>query len=132
MGIIPFLALAKSALAPAVIGAAPVLVVAAGGFAAVAIHDPAGDWTRVLAQQPDTVAECMTRNVAALKSRLVLVGQPLYGTDVYGLTLKRGVTGGPIMSVVLQATDVGSTAVFTPIDPPQQPPEMIEKMLAGC
>ena len=110
---------------------------AVGGFSAFmvavsATHDPAGDLTRALMKKPEQAEECMTRNVAALKGPLVVSGQPLYGTQVYGLSLKRGVTGNPVMTVLLIEGDVGSNAEFTPLGPREQQPDVIDKMIDGC
>ncbi|HEV3484855.1 MAG TPA: hypothetical protein VG106_05575, partial [Vicinamibacterales bacterium] len=93
---------------------------------------PAGDLTRALMNKPESAAECMTRNIAALKGPLVVTGQPLYGTQVYGVSLKRGVTGNTVMTVLLMESDVGSNAEFTLLGPPEQQPDIIDKMIAGC
>jgi hypothetical protein len=113
-------------------GAIAVAGAAAVGLGLAAAHDPAGDLTRALAQKPEAAAECMSRNVAAMKGPLVLNGQPLYGTAVYGLSLKRGVTGSPVMTVLLTELPAGSTVEFTPLIPREEQPDLIDKMIAGC
>ncbi|HYC49172.1 MAG TPA: hypothetical protein VED01_27150 [Burkholderiales bacterium] len=113
-------------------GAAAVGGVSVFMLGVAATHDPAGDLTRALLNKPESAAECITHNVAALKGPLVVTGQPLYGTQVYGLSLKRGVTGSPVMTVLLIESDVGSNAEFTPLGPREQQPDVIDKMIAGC
>ena len=81
---------------------------------------------------PEVAAECVKVNVAALNTRLVAVVQPLNGTATMGVVLKRGVVGEPVLNVVLQEAASGSQAEFRPLMPPDQQPDVITQIIAGC
>jgi hypothetical protein len=95
-------------------------------------HDPQARLTRTFAIEPQSVADCMSRNAGGMKGSLVLQTQPLYGMDVVGVTVKRRVTGDAILVATLTATTTGSTADFGPAFDGEQSPDMLDKLLAGC
>ena len=82
--------------------------------------------------QSEIAVECVKRNVAALNKRLVAVATPLYGTEKFGVTVKRGVVGDPVMGILIQDTDTGSQAEFQPISGIEPPSEIDRKILEGC
>ena len=123
---------AYSAIVNALPAAAPVIGAAAVGFGIVASHTPGAPDTVQLKGTPEVAAHCMKGNVAALKTRLAASVQPLYGTETMGVVVKRGSVGDPLVAIVIQEAGSGSRAEFRPLTPPDQQPDVIAKIIAGC
>jgi hypothetical protein len=130
---VPVIIAAIKAAAPGVISVAvPTAGVTAFALLMASTHDPNARLTRTFATEPQSVAECMARNVGAMKGPLVVQTQPLYGMDVVGVTVKRRHAGDAVLVATLTATTKGSTADFGPASAPEPSPDMLEKLLAGC
>jgi|RhiMethySRZTD1v2_1073278.scaffolds.fasta_scaffold608544_2 hypothetical protein len=112
--------------------AAPVIAGMAVTAGMIATHEPGRIDMVQLKGSPEVAAECVKVNVAALNTRLVAVVQPLNGTATMGVVLKRGVVGEPVLNVVLQEAASGSQAEFRPLMPPDQQPDVITQIIAGC
>jgi len=134
----PVLAAAYAALVsafptalPGIAAVAPFAGAAVIGLGIVASHNPAPELSHALAGTPQVAAECIQRNAASQPTRLAAVMQPLFGNQSYGVIVKRGgVTGDPIMTVVIQEAVAGSTAEFNPLEPDQV--DVVTRLLAGC
>jgi hypothetical protein len=130
---VPALAVAAyAAISSALPAAAPVIGAAAVSLAIISAHKADEPDLVKLAGSPEVAAECMQRNVASLKTRMVAYVQPLHGTATMGVIVKMGVVGDPIMNVVIQDTVAGSRAQFTALGQPEQQPDMIARLIAGC
>jgi hypothetical protein len=130
--VLPAIAAAIHAAAAALPAATPVIATAVVGFGIVATHDPTPEII-VLKGAPEVAAECIRHNAAVRKTRLAAVLQPLYGTATYSIVLKRGgVTGDPVMTVLLQETDAGSTVQFRPLAGIEQDADAVAQMMTGC
>lgn len=129
---LPAIAAAIHAAAAALPAAAPGIAVAVVGFGIVATHDPAPEII-TLKGTPEVAAECIKQNATIRKTRLAAVTQPLYGAATYSIVLKRGgVTGDPVMTVLLQQTPAGSTVEWRPLAGVEQDPDAIAQLMAGC
>jgi hypothetical protein len=111
--------------------AAPLVPVAVFAVVIAQQEPPQLDVVKLTAK-PEAAAECMKRNVASLDRQLVADVQPLFGTEIMGVILKRGIVGASVMSIVVQDTPSGSQAEFRPLAPADRQPEMIAKIVAGC
>ena len=130
---VPVIIAAIKAAAPGIISAAaPIAGVATLALVMASMHDPKARLTRSFTTEPQSLAECMARNAGAMKGPVFLQTQPLYGMEVLGVTVKRRVTGDPILVATLTATATGSTADFGPAYGVEQSPDILEKLLAGC
>jgi hypothetical protein len=125
-------AAAYAAFVNALPAALPVLGAAAVTVGLVSAHRPDAIDTARLVRMPEPAAECIRHNIAALNTKLVAVVQPLYGASTIGVTLKRGTFGEPIMNVVIREVETGSDVDFIPLVPPQEQPDVIARMIAGC
>lgn len=123
---------AYTAITGALPSAAPVLAGMAVGLGVVTSHEPGKIDMVQLNGNPEVAAQCVKGNVAALNNRLVAVVLPLSGTATVGVVIKRGVVGDPVMNVVLQEAAAGSQAEFRPLMPPEQQPDVITQIIAGC
>ena len=112
--------------------AVPVLGVAALSFALINSHEPDRLDVARLSGTPEAAAECIARNVGSMNIRLAAVVQPLFGTEVMGVILKSDRVGQPLMNIVIQEAGAGSQAEFRPLVPPEQQPDVITKIIAGC
>jgi hypothetical protein len=113
------------------VGAAPFLGAAAVGFGVVAGHNPEADLSHSIKGAPQVTAECIQRNAAMQPARLAAVVQPMHGNETWSVVLKRGgVTGDPIMTVLIQEAITGSRAEFRPLTPEHG--DLVARMLAGC
>ena len=126
------IAAALTAVSPTLVSVAPFAVATAVGLAIVATHDREADRFHNFNRFPEATADCMVRNVKALDSRLVAFSQPLYGSEVYDVTVKRGVVGEPVLRIVLTQTSVGAHAEVIPLVAPEQQPDVLAKIVAGC
>ena len=125
--LVPAYAAAVSA-APAAMSVAPVAGVALLSFGMIATHTPD---TVQLAGKPEIAAECIRQNVVSLNTKLAATVQPLYGTEVMAVVLKRGVASPPLFSVTLLESESGSTANYKALQPdPVQ--DLVAKVFAGC
>jgi hypothetical protein len=130
---VPALAVAAyAAISSALPTALPVIGAAAVSLAIISTHKTDEPDLVKLAGSPEIAAECVQRNVAAFRTRMVAYVQPLQGTATMGVIVKMGVVGDPLMNVVIQDTAEGSRAQFTPLVPPEQQPDMIARLIAGC
>ena len=123
---------AYAAIVNALPAVAPVLGAGALTLGLVLTHKPEQQESAKLVGEPEAAAECMQRNVKALNTRLVAVVQPLQGTETMGVIVKRGIVGDPVMNVIIQQAASGSTAEFRPLLAPEQQPDVIAKLIAGC
>jgi hypothetical protein len=126
---------AAAAAYSAAVNAAPFalpLIPAAIVGAFIAFQDPQNTDVVKLTGSPEAAAECMKRNAASIDKRLVAEVSPLYGTEVMGVVLKRGVVGSAFMSIVIQEANPGSQAEIRPLAPVERQPEMVAKIVAGC
>lgn len=129
---LPAIAAAIHAAAAALPAATPVIATALVGFGIVATHDAAPQ-VIVLKGTPEVAAECIKQNATLRQTRLAAVTQPLYGAATYSIVLKRGgVTGDPVMTVLLQETPAGSTVEWIPLAGVEQDPDAISQMMTGC
>lgn len=129
---LPAIAAAIHAAAAALPAATPGIAVALVGFGIVATHDPTPE-VITLKGTPELAAECIRHNAAVRKTRLTAITQPLYGTATYSIVLKRGgVTGDPVMTVLLQETPAGSTVEFRPLAGIEQDADAVAQMMTGC
>jgi hypothetical protein len=131
---VPVIIAAIKAAAPGVISVAgPTAGITAFALLMASTHDPNARLIRTFSTEPQSVADCMARNIAAMKEPLVLQTRPLYGMDVVGVTVKRRFAGDPVLVATLTATTKGSTADFGPAHGAERSPEdMLEKLVAGC
>lgn len=128
----PGVAAAVHAIAATLPAAAPVFGAAAVGLGIVASHVPEPEII-TFKGTPELAAECMKRTAASDKSSLAAMTQPLYGAASYGVVFKRGgVTGDPVMTVLLQESAGGSTAEFRPLYGADRETDLMLKMIAGC
>ena len=112
---------------PAVLPAGVAMV----AFGIIASHTREPE-LQALKGAPETAAECIQRNVQAGKNGLSAVVQPLFGTSTYSVVLKRGgVTGEPVMTVLLQSATTGSHAEFRSLGL-SDTNEQIAQLIAGC
>lgn len=126
------IAAAIHAAAAALPAAAPVIATAVVSLAIVATYDPAPE-VITLKGTPEVAAECVKQNAAMRKTGLAAVTQPLYGTATYSIVLKRGgVTGDPVMTVLLEETPTGSTVQLRPLAGVEQDADAIAQMMTGC
>ena len=126
------IAAAIHAAAAALPAAAPGIAVTLIGFGLVATHDPTPE-VITLKGTPEVAAECIKQNAALRKTRLAAITQPLYGAATYSIVLKRGgVTGDPVMTVLLQETPAGSTVEWRPLAGVEQDADAIAQMMTGC
>ena len=95
-------------------------------------HDPNAHLARTFSKEPQAVAECMSRNARSAAAPLILQMQPLYGMEVVGVTVKRRFTGDAFLVATLTATPTGSAVEFRPAVGVEQPPDVLEKLIAGC
>ena len=121
-----------SSIAGALPSALPVLGSAVVFLGLAATHEPDKLESAQLASRPEAAAECMRTNVAALNTRLTAAVQPLHGTETMGVTLKRGVVGDALLSVVIQEQGSGSRAECRPIAAPEEQPDVLRQMISGC
>ena len=116
---------------PGIAAIAPFAGAVAIGFGIVVSHDPVPDLTHAVSGTPQFAAECIERNAASQPGKLAAVVQPLFGNQTYGVIVKRGgITGDPVMTVVIQEALNGSTAEFRPLEPGQA--DVVSQWLAGC
>ena len=55
----------------------------------------------------------------------------LFGNQAYSVVVKRGgITGEPVMTVVIQEAGSGSTAEFRPLEPEQS--DAVARLIVGC
>ena len=129
---LPAIAAAVHAAAAALPAATPFIAATAVGFGIVGSHVPEPE-VITLKGTPELAAECVKRSVASHADRLAAVVQPLYGAGTYGIVLKRGgVTGDPVMTVLLHETAGGTTADFRSLAPAGQYADVLAQMIAGC
>ena len=129
---LPAIAAAIHAAVAALPAATPVIATAVIGLGIVASHDPTPE-VITLKGTPEVAAECIAHNAAVRKTRLTAITQPLYGTATYSIVLKRGgVTGDPVMTVLLQDTPAGSTVEFRPLAGVEQDADAVAQMMTGC
>ena len=116
---------------PGLVAVAPFAGAAVIGLGVVALHDPTGDLSHTLAGTPQATAECIQRNAASQPTRIAAVIQPLFGNQAYSVVVKRGgITGEPVMTVVIQEAGSGSTAEFRPLEPEQS--DAVARLIVGC
>jgi hypothetical protein len=130
----PAIAAAYAAFAsafPGLVAVAPFAGAAVIGLGVVASHNPERDLSHTMAGTPQATAECIQRNVASQPTRIAAVVQPLFGNQAYSVVVKRGgITGDPVMTVVIQEAGSGSTAEFRPLEPAQS--DVVARLIAGC
>jgi hypothetical protein len=130
----PAIAAAYAAFAsafPGVVSVAPFAGAVAIGFGIVATHNPQADLSHTLKGTPQVTAECIQRNAVSQPVRFAAVVQQLFGDQAYSVVVKRGgVTGEPVMTVLIQEAATGSTAEFRPLEPEQG--DAVTRLLAGC
>jgi len=111
--------------------AAPFMGAAAVGFGIVISHNPEEELSHVITGSPQVTAECIQRNASLQTVRLAAVVRPMQGNETWSVVLKRGgVTGDPIMTVLIQEAITGSRAEFRPLAPHDG--DLVARMLAGC
>jgi hypothetical protein len=124
-------AAAYAAFVSALPSAAPAIGMAAFTMAIIASHDPNRIEETHLKGNPEAAAECVRQNVTS-HTRLAAVVQPLYGMSIMGLSLKAERTGDTVLNIVIQEEGTGSRAEFRPLTPPDQQPDILGKLIAGC
>jgi len=113
------------------VSAAPFIGAAAVGFGIVIGHNPEPELSHTITGTPQVTAECIQRNASMQTVRLAAVAQPMHGNETWSVILKRGgVTGDPIMTVLVQESITGSRAEFRPLAPEHG--DLVARMLAGC
>ena len=130
----PAIAAAYAAFAsafPGLVAVAPFAGAAVIGLGVVASHNPEADLSHAMAGTPQATAECIQRNAASQPTRIAAVVQPLFGDQAYSVVVKRGgITGDPVMTVVIQEAGSGSTVEFRPLEPEQS--DVVARLIAGC
>jgi len=113
------------------VSAAPFIGAAAVGFGIVIGHNPEPELSHAIMGTPQVTAECIQRNASIQPARLAAVVQPMHGNETWSVILKRGgVTGDPVMTVLIQEAITGSRAEFRPLAPEHG--DLVARMLAGC
>jgi hypothetical protein len=103
------------------------------GLAIIAAHTPEVENPGyTLTGSPELAAECMKRNIAAQNTRLVAIVQPLHGNHTYGVVLKMGPVGEPLLTAVIQEGAQGSTAEFRRMGAASEPADVVPAMIKGC
>jgi hypothetical protein len=122
---------AYTAFVSALPAAAPVIGMAAVTVAIIGSHDPNRIEETHLKGNPEAAAECVRQNVTS-NTRLAAVVQPLYGMSIMGVSLKAERTGDTVLNIVIHEQGTGSRAEFSPQAPPNQQPDILGKLIAGC
>lgn len=113
------------------VGAVPFVGAAAVHLGIVIGHSPELELSHAITGTPQVTAECIQRNASLQTARLAAIVQPMHGNETWSVILKRGgVTGDPIMTVLIQEAITGSRAEFRPLAPEHG--DLVARMLAGC
>ena len=129
---LPAAAAVYAAVVSSLPAAAPLIGATAVSFAIIATHDPNKLEEAVLKGRPEAAAECVQKNVTALNTRLLAEVQPLHGTEVMAVLLRRGIAGDVVTDITLHESGSGSRAEFRPLTAPQNQPDVLTKIIAGC